>query len=432
MSSKSKDLILAVNAGSSSLKISLYRLNTSQNAESSQNNPVALILTSTIENISSPPASFSFTHNDSSKTGKDTKKQEIKDIQDHSSAFEHFLVRLKQDGGVDREAIRHVCHRVVHGGDYNEPVIISSEAYHHLEKLTDLAPLHNGAALSVIHATLKQLPKATSIAYFDTTFHRTIPPHISTYPLDPSVAGPRGLKKYGFHGLSYAYILRSVSRHLKKSPSEVSLIVLHLGSGASACAIANGKSLDTSMGLTPLHGLPGATRAGALDPATIFHYTNKAGKITHDKSQAVAVDVTEAEEILNKKAGWKALTGTSDFGEIVKDMVNDEKKKLAFDLFVDRILDYVGSYYVKLRGNLDALVFAGGIGERSPELRSAVVDGVAALGLKLSDDANANASQVEDEAIDISGGGKYKVIVCRTNEQEEMARECAIEKRFWD
>jgi acetate kinase len=308
--------------------------------------------------------------------------------------------------------------------------VISSEAYHHLEKLTDLAPLHNGAALSVIHATLEHLPKATSIAYFDTTFHRTIPPHISTYPLDPSIAEPRGLKKYGFHGLSYAYILRSVSRYLGKPPSKVSLIVLHLGSGASACAIENGKSLDTSMGLTPLHGLPGATRAGALDPATIFHYTNKAGRISHDKSQAVSVDVTEAEEILNKKAGWKALTGTSDFGEIVKGMANDDNKKLAFDLFVDRILDYVGSYYVKLRGRVDALVFAGGIGERSAELRSAVADGVAALGFKLLDKANVDVVRVEDEVIEISEGSGHQIVVCRTDEQEEMARECALAKQF--
>lgn len=147
--------------------------------------------------------------------------------------------------------------------------------------------------------------------------------------MDPSIAEPRGLKKYGFHGLSYASILRSVSAFLHKPAHQTSLIVLHLGSGASACAIKDGRSVDTSMGLTPLHGLPGATRAGALDPATIFHYTNKAGRISHDKAQAVNVGVTEAEEILNKKSGWKALTGTSDFGEIVKGMGDDRMSNLA-------------------------------------------------------------------------------------------------------
>lgn len=155
-----------------------------------------------------------------------------------------------------------------------------------------------------------KLPSAVSVAYFDTVFHRSLPPHISTYPINPTIAQERGLRKYGFHGISCAsrhqlfhrqvikllyvdaYILRQVSKYLHKPSNELNLILLHLGSGASACAIRNGKSYDTSMGLTPVSGLPGATRSGAIDPSLIFHYTNKANKITHDPSMVEDVQVT--------------------------------------------------------------------------------------------------------------------------------------------
>ena len=207
---------------------------------------------------------------------------------------------------------------------------------------------------------------------------------------------------------------------------------MHLGSGASICAIREGQSLDTSMGLTPVSGLPGATRSGLVDPSLIFHYTNRAGRITHDPSQAVDVRVTQAEEILNTESGWKALTGTADFGEVVKNMkVNgaaggsnvaewqgDAKWRLAFDLFVDRIVGFVGSYYVRLGGRIDALVFSGGIGEKSAELREAVVRHAECIGFKLDEEANAKASQQEGAVVNV---GKRtdaaRVIVCRTDEQ---------------
>ena len=161
---------------------------------------------------------------------------------------------------------------------------------------------------------------------------------------------------------------------------------MHLGSGASVCAIKNGKSLDTSMGLTPLTGLPGATRSGGVDPSLIFHYTNKAGRMSHDRSQAVNIHVTLAEEILNKKSGWKAITGTTDFGKISKG--EREVDRLAFDIFVDRIVGFVGEYFVKLGGQLDALVFAGGIGEKGVKLREEVVRRVGCLGFVIDGEKN--------------------------------------------
>ncbi|THG93301.1 hypothetical protein EW026_g7900 [Hermanssonia centrifuga] len=441
-------LVLSVNAGSSSLKISLYRLKSLSTPSTSSltSEPVELLLVSSINDISNPQASFSFTlvaH----ENGKEAKQESVDSIHDHASAFTHFLEYLKREASIDKSQIVHVCHRVVHGGDYFEPVVITKESYEHIERLTDLAPLHNGAALSVIHACLRALPEANSIAYFDTSFHRSILPYIASYAINQEIAKERGLKKYGFHGLSYAYIHRAVSVHLQKDPSSVNILVLHLGSGASVCAIRDGKSLDTSMGLTPVTGLPGATRSGVVDPSLIFHYTNRAGRMSHNKQQAVDVHVTHAEEILNKQSGWKAITGTTDFGEIVKEMKaveekgkrneevaeDEEKWKLAFDLFVDRICDFVGAYYLKLRGQVDAVVFSGGIGEKSVELREDVVDRMGCLGFVLDKEKNRAVAEQKGEVVEVgkeSQGGK-RVLVCRTDEQLEMARECALEKNFW-
>ncbi|KAF4596353.1 hypothetical protein EYR38_007733 [Pleurotus pulmonarius] len=336
-------------------------------------------VTSSISNISAPPAKFSF------------KVANADGIV--SDAFAHFLDYLKKEANIDRERIQRICHRVVHGGNYSDPVIISDESFHHIEKLSDLAPF---------------------------------------YAISQTIAKKRGLKNYGF--------LSSPVR-----------IVLHLGSGASACAIKEGKSLDTSMGLTPLNGLPGATRAGAIDPSLIFHYTNKAGKITHDRKSAVQLHVTEAEHILNTQSGWKALTGTTDFAQVTSKAnlsspdpdYENNPNRLAFDLLVDRIVDYVGGYYLKLNGEVDALVFSGGIGERSKEIRQVIGGKMACLGFEAVDaEKNEKMDALEGVVVDLGAGrpdgegvveGKgKKLLVCRTDEQLEMARECALAKKFWE
>ncbi|KAL1723884.1 Acetokinase family-domain-containing protein [Schizophyllum commune] len=419
MTGKIDKLILSANSGSSSLKISLYAL-----ASEGLDEPVELLLQSSISNISAPPAKFTF------KTLKGTPeevddKAEVDGIDDHASAFEHFLKHLKDAAGIERGRISHVCHRVVHGGDYRDPVELSSGAYHHIERLSDLAPLHNGAALSVIQGAADALPGVKSIAFFDTAFHRMIPPYISAYPVDQTVAKQRGLKKYGFHGLSYSYILRAVSQYLQKPASSLNLILMHLGSGASICCIQNGRSLDTSMGLTPLSGLPGATRAGAVDPSLIFHYTNKAGRITHEPSAAVDLRVTQAEDILNTKSGWKALCGTTDFGEVTQKAFAGtdgemSPELLAFSIFVDRIQGYLGSYFLKLQGNVDAVVFSGGIGEKSQKLRKVLCDRIACLGFgPMSKEKNAKVDEKAGAVVDIGEEetGKRRLLVCRTDEQ---------------
>lgn len=248
-----------------------------------------------------------------------------------------------------------------------------------------------------------------------------MPDHIRTYPIDQTKAKQNKLRKYGFHGLSYAFITRSVAQHLNKPESSLNIIALHLGSGASACCIRDGKSLDTTMGLTPLAGLPGATRSGSIDPSLVFHFTHDAGKPSPMSSKDM--HLTTAEEILNKKSGWQALTGTTDFGTISsKAEQGDEACKLAFDILVDRILGYVGSYYVKLGGKVDALVFAGGIGEKGAQLRTAIVAQLQCLGLELDDSRN---QKPDDQIVaDITkSGSRHKVLVCQTDEQTEMARQ---------
>ncbi|KAH0833286.1 hypothetical protein J3R83DRAFT_12351 [Lanmaoa asiatica] len=233
---------------------------------------------------------------------------------------------------------------------------------------------------------------------------------------------------------AFVYFL---DRLKEDSEDELNIIALHLGSGASACAIRGGKSIDTSMGLTPLSGMPGATRAGDVDPSLIFHYTSEPlSRLSYNPAATKEIHVTRAEEILNSQAGWKALAGTTDFGEITRkadlltppSTVAENPYTLAFHIVLDRVLHYVGAYHLSLRGKVDALVFAGGIGERSQEFRSAVGDAVYHLGYSTIDEhANQKLEHHEGSVVDIGkqDGGK-RMLVCRTDEQFEMARECSI------
>lgn len=403
----SGQIILSINAGSSSVKISVYQ-------SRGKNEDPKELAEAQIDGLTAPPPTLKYTRGDNKIKGK-----ELSGINSQEEAFKYILHHLTSDSGLqqisNKEDIAFATHRVVHGGDYPGPQLLNLDTYHQIEKLADLAPLHNAGALTLIDAVFQVLPKATNIAFFDTSFHSTIPPHIHTYPIDPELAKKNKLRKYGFHGLSYSFITRSVSTFLEKPIEKTNIIALHLGSGASCTAILNGQSHDTSMGLTPLAGLPGATRSGSIDPSLVFHYTHDAGKLS--SSSTKSIHITQAEQILNKESGWKALTGTTDFGTISsKAAEGDEKYKLAFDLMVDRILGFVGSYYVTLRGDVDALVFAGGMGEKGSQLRKAVVQGVKCLGFEIDDAANDKPSEGVVEEI-TKEGAKHRVLICKTDEQ---------------
>lgn len=263
-----------------------------------------------------------------------------------------------------------------------------------------------------MNACHEHLPNVTNVACFDSGFHSTMPDYVKTYAIDQKVAKEKGLRKYGFHGLSYSYIVRRTADFLKKPVSETNLIVLHLGSGASACAIKNGKSIDTTMGLTPVSGLPGGSRSGDIDPSLVFHYTSEASKLSPASTKHL--HISSAEEILNKNSGWKALTGTSNFAEIANPDAPDTHK-LALNIFVDRIVGFIGNYYVKLGGGLDALVFAGGIGEKSAYLRQLVTEKVTCLGLTLDNDKNQKTAD-QDDVFDIGSSQKIRTLVCETDE----------------
>jgi acetate kinase len=411
------EIILAINAGSSSVKISVYKTPTDESSQV----PTQLA-EATIEGLTAPPAKLKYSRGEEKIKGKELDK-----IDTQEDAFRHILDHLTNDKGLselnDKDDIHFTCHRVVHGGDFPKAQIIDKETYHHIEALSDLAPLHNAPALSIVRAVADILPNAKNIAYFDSSFHNTMPDYICTYPIDQSIAKKNGLRKYGFHGISYSFIAHAVSTHLKKPTEELNIIALHLGSGASACCIKNGKSHDTSMGLTPLAGLPGATRSGSIDPSLMFHFTHSAGKPSRNSSEKM--HITQAEEVLNKNSGWKSLTGTTDFGKISSSDRGEDQ--LAFKIFIDRISNYVAPYFAKLNGKVDALVFAGGIGEKGDRLRAAVVESVQCLGFEI--DETKNGKQVEDVVTDITkSGARFKTLVVQTDEQLEMARGVMVDR----
>jgi len=266
MSSKDRTpLILSINAGSSSVKITVYTLPSPDSKAYPSPSPLA---TAEISNITAPPAKLKYTVGNTTKQKGDELSKDS--VHDQASAFSYILSHLSSDDDLPQLAhtddIKYACHRIVHGGAYSHMEPLNPDTLHKLDALSDLAPLHNVIGLQIVRAAHRELPKAINYAYFDSAFHQTIPEHIYTYAIPQETAKKNGLRKYGFHGISYAFITRSVAEHLGKEEKDTSIIALHLGSGASVCAIENGRSKDTSMGLTPLAGLPGGSRSGDVDP----------------------------------------------------------------------------------------------------------------------------------------------------------------------
>ncbi|KAJ5894142.1 Acetate/Proprionate kinase [Penicillium taxi] len=397
--------ILSVNAGSSSVKITFYTFE----------NPPTTIADAEISGLTAAPPILKY------RQGHINHEEEVKEkLRSPQDAFKYLLKRCFDDPELSEvtsaEDLAYICHRIVHGGDYREAVEINDDTYHQLKSFEDLAPLHNLSSLEIVRHCKTELPKVKSITFFDSAFHHTIPEPVCTYAINQEVAKANGLRKYGFHGISYSFIMRSVAQFLNNPIEKTNLIVMHLGSGASICAIRNGQSIDTSMGLTPLMGLPGATRSGDIDPSLVFHYTNEAGKLSPASTKDMHISM--AENILNKQSGWKALTGTTNFAEIAVANPPTKAHKLAFDIFVDRIVGYIGNYYVKLNGQIDGVVFSGGVGEKSALLRKTLINKCQCLGLALDDTANDKGPGGETVA-DISLGSSKgpRVLVCQTNEQ---------------
>ncbi len=289
-------------------------------------------------------------------------KEEVKS---HKEGIERILQKLKDEDLInDPKDIFCVGHRVVHGGDFfTKATLVDDEVIKKIEILCELAPLHNPANLEGIKAISATLGDIPQVIVCDTAFHQTIPDYASFYPLPYEYYEKYHIRKYGFHGTSHQYIASQAAKQLGKKLEKCNLITLHLGNGSSACAIKNGKSIDTSMGFTPLEGLMMGTRCGDIDGSLVYYLEEK-------------LDCTREEiyNILNKQSGFKGLCGTSDLREVIKLIdAGDAHAKLALEMFIYRVKKYIGSYLMIL-GKVDAIVLTGGIGENSQLVRHAIYE----------------------------------------------------------
>ncbi len=277
---------------------------------------------------------------------------------------------------LERDGLAAVGHRVVHGGSrFAAPALVDDRVVADIERLVPLAPLHNPANLEGLRVARRLFPDVAQVAVFDTAFHQSIPARAHTYAVPRSWREDHQIRRYGFHGTSHSFVSRTASRLLGRAPEATNLIVLHLGNGASATAVRDGASVDTSMGLTPLEGLVMGTRSGDLDPAVHGHLHRTLGWSLEDIDRA-----------LNRDSGLQGLAGHNDFRELMqRRAAGDEAAALAFDVYAYRIRKYVGAYYAVL-GLVHGIVFTGGVGEHNPELRSATLSGLERLGVALDPD----------------------------------------------
>ncbi len=337
-----------------------------------------------------------------------------KEIRDHESAIRLALSFLtdKEHGVIrDISEIGAVGHRVVHGGEqFSDSTIVTDEVIKVIRSYFKLAPLHNPPNLLGIKVAQKLLPRIKHIAVFDTAFHQTIPPSAYLYGIPYAFYEKDKIRRYGFHGTSHKYVTLRTAEILKASPAELKLITAHLGNGCSITAVKHGKSINTSMGFTPLEGLLMGTRSGDIDPAIVLYLLEEkrlSGKVIDD--------------LLNKKSGLLGVSGvSSDMRDIYEALTKgNEKAKLAFDIFVERIQKYIGSYIVAMDG-ADAIVFTAGIGENHAPTRSAVCEKLSFLGVAV--DPKKNNSAVKEKII-TTDDSKIAVLVVPTNEELMITRE---------
>lgn len=334
------------------------------------------------------------------------------ELGDHDAALRTVAEELDADGlGLDSPELAAIGHRVVHGGlRFTEPTLIDDAVLKEIERLVPVAPLHNPANITGIRTAQRLRPDLPQVAVFDTAFHSSMPEHAARYAIDVRTADDHRIRRYGFHGTSHAYVSRRAAALLGKDPSEVNLIVLHLGNGASASAVRGGACVDTSMGLTPLEGLVMGTRSGDIDPAVVFHLGRVAG-----------MGSDEVDELLNKRSGLAGLCGDNDMREIRRRVdEGDRAARLAFDIYIHRLKKYIGAYFAVL-GRVDAVVFTAGVGENSAPVREAALTGLEELGLAVDEELNTVSG---DEPRLISAEhARVKAAVVPTDEELEIAEQ---------
>ena len=321
---------------------------------------------------------------------------------DHESAMRSILAEL----GDEHPAV--IGHRVVHGGSvFTTATLVTDDVIAAIDGLSALAPLHNPANLAGIRAALAAFPDVPNVAVFDTAFHQTLAPDVFSYAIDAATAAKHGIRRFGFHGTSFQYVAGVAARLLGRDDAK--LIVFHLGNGASVTAIHGGKSVETSMGMTPLEGLVMGTRSGDIDPGVLFHL-GRAG-----------ANLDEVETLLNRRSGLLGLSGSGDMRDVQRAAASgDAGAQLALDVYHHRLRHYLGAYLVLL-GGADAIVFTAGVGENSPATREATVQGLETFGIVL--DGVLNEAPSKDARLVSSVHSRVAVLVVPTNEELEIARQ---------
>lgn len=334
------------------------------------------------------------------------------EIVDHIVAIEYILaVLLSRNHGVisGKSDIHAIGHRVVHGGEtFTSSVLITDEVIKGIRSNFEIAPLHNPHNLRGINACQVNLPGTPQVAVFDTAFHQKMPKKAYLYGLPYSLYSQYRIRRYGFHGMSHRYVSERAAVILKRDPAGLKLVTCHLGSGCSMAAVDGGISVDTTMGFTPLEGLLMGTRSGDIDPSVILYIMAKEG-----------IALAEANTLLNKHSGLQGISGvSSDMREIISEMKNGDKKSTyAFDVFCYRVRKYIGAYAAAM-GGLDGVVFTGGIGENSPDVRKRSCEGLDFLGIAIDDERNGSS---EKEKVITTASSKVSVLVVPTNEELVIA-----------
>ncbi len=386
--------VLVLNCGSSSIKYRLFEL------------PAGNVLTSgEVERIGEAESLLRY-----SLPGNSSPVENRHPIADHREGLAGIMAALLESGTVQElTELAAIGHRVVHGGEcFRQPIRVDDEVIARIRDMIPLAPLHNPANLMGIEVAIQVAPQATQVAVFDTAYHQSLPPHAWHYALPYSLYTEHRVRRYGFHGTSHHYVAKQAATFLGKPLDQLNLISLHLGNGASATAIRNGQSIDTSMGMTPLEGLVMGTRCGDIDPA-IHSYLNRVREMS----------IEEVDRMLNRDSGLKGLCGHNDMREVheLAD-AGDESALLALDVYGYRLKKYIGAYFAAL-GRVDAIVFTGGIGENDSGIRTLACSGLEALGIHIDDAPPRPAANNilclhrEDSPV--------RVLVIPTNEELEIA-----------
>lgn len=388
-------IVLVINAGSSSVKYQVFNVETEQ-----------VLAKGLVERIGMAGAIL---------THKPTNREEVRlsgEILDHKMAIEYVMsILLSKNHGVikDKSEIDAVGHRVVHGGEaFSGSVLITEDVMASIRACIDYAPLHNPPNLKGINAVKSLLPDIPQVGVFDTAFHQSMPKHAFLYGLPYTLYRRHGIRRYGFHGTSHRFVSGRTAILAGKPLEELNIITAHLGNGSSIAAIQNGKSVDTSMGFTPLEGLLMGTRCGDMDPAIIL-------QIMHKEE----LTVNDANILLNKHSGLQGISGlSSDMREIEEEYNENERAKLAHDMFTYRLKKYIGAYTAAM-GGVDALVFTGGIGENSDLVRKNALSGLEYMGVELDEEKNNEHSSEEREIS--SANSKVQIYVIPTNEELVIA-----------